>query len=258
MSLGYGPYPCSSITQLRSGNLQVQIDSSKSSYVLQFSGGMCVTSTISVVGTQGTIGPLAQAHGLSVGNFVTLTSATTSTTVPIIAVPDAFTYVVDLFSAAIINGETVTACNAQSQSGSINLYLQNNPMMAEILGFPSTAIFSGSDGALVAPYCYNFNGPPYLLWVIQQPSGSTFISHYWQTKEDNKVNIFAKLILRNNTYSIERLYPMQQIMQGNEKVTKLKMAIYNPDHTLYHFHGKNWSGTLVFVTTSIAGALGCY
>jgi len=258
MSLGYAPSTCSSVPAFRNGNLRVLINETTSSYVFQFSGSGCQTGTVAVVGTQGTVGPLPQAHGLMVGNFVTLSTTTTSTTLPVVAVPDPFTITVDLFGSAIMNGDMVTVCNSATQQGSLNLYLASNPMLAEVMGFPATSVFSESDGVLEAPYCWNLNGPAYLLWVIGEPSGSTFIQHYWRAKDDNKVDIFAKLILRNNTYSIERLYPMQQVMQGNKKVTKLRMMMCNPDHSPYNFHGKNWSGTLVFVTASVPGALGCY
>ena len=251
--LGYAPGECSSVPQFRSGNLRVIWRETQCRYIFRFCGTPCQTDTIVVAAGQGTVGPLPLAHGLSVGDFVNLTSTTgESSTLPVVSVPDPFTFVVDMYSSTIMNGDTVAICDWASQNASLNLYLNTSPTLANILGFPAAAVFSGSDGELVAPNGYNFDGPPYLLWVIQQPSGSTFIKHKWgdSTRED----VFAKLILRNNVYSIERLYPMQKITQGNHKMTTLSMAVYNPDHTLYNFHGKNWSGTLTFVTASTAGA----
>lgn len=256
MSLGYAPSTCSSVPTFRTGTLRVVLKPGQSSYVLQFCGAACQTGTVAVAGSQGTV-VLAQAHGLGVGDFVTLSTTATAATLPVVAVPDAFTVTVELYGAAIMAGDTVAVCNAASQQGSLNLYLASNPMLAEVMGFPATAVFSESDGVLEAPFCWNFHGPPYLLWIVTEPSGSTYIQHYWRARDDTKPNIFAKLILRGNTYAIERLYPMQQVMQGNRRVTKLRMMVCNPDHTPYHFHGKNWSGTLVFVTASESGALGC-
>lgn len=257
MSLGYAPSTCSSVPLLRTGNLRVVQRPAQSSYTFQFSGMACQTGTLAVAGSQGSV-TLPRPHGLGVGNFVTLTTTATAATLPVVAVPDAFTVTVELYGSALMAGDTVAVCDASAQMGSLNLYLATNPMLAEVMGFPATAVFSESDGVLAAPYCWNFNGPPYLLWIITEPSGSTLIQHYWRARDDNKANIFAKLILRDNTYSIERLYPMQQVMQGNRKVTKLRMMVCNPDHSPYNFHGKNWSGTLVFITASIPGALACY
>lgn len=257
MSLGFAPSTCSSVPTTRTGNLRVVLRDNQSSYTFQFSGMACQTGTVAVAGTQGSV-TLPAPHGLGVGSFVTLTTAGTSATLPVVAVPDPFTITVELYGATIMAGDVAAVCDAGAQMGSLNLYLAANPMLAEVMGFPATAVFSESDGVLAAPYCWNFNGPAYLLWIITEPSGSTFIQHYWRAKDDNKANIFAKLILRDNTYSIERLYPMQQVMQGNRKVTKLRMMVCNPDHSPYNFHGKNWSGTLVFVTASLPGSLACY
>lgn len=254
-SLGYAPSLCTPTPLLRSGNLRVLMKAPQSTYCFVFCGTPCQSA---VMGGGDTIGPLPLAHGFQVGDFVNLTTAAGDMyTLPIIAVPDAFTFTVDPYASGIMAGDTVAVCGTASTGASLNLYLNTNPMLAEILGFPATAVFSQSDGVLAAPYCWNFNGPPYLLWVIQEPSGSRYIHHYWRAKDDNKENIFAKLVLRTNVYSIERLYPMQQIMQGNQKVTQLKMAIYNPDHSLYNFHGKNWSGTLSFIALASAGELLC-
>jgi hypothetical protein len=255
--LGYIPGECSSVPQFRSGNLRVLWKESQCLFIIRFCGTPCQTDTIVVAAGQGTIGPLPLAHGLSVGDFVNLTSTTgAASTLPVVAVPDAFTFTVDMYNSAILNGDTVAVCDWASQNASLNLYFHAVPMLASVMGFPVSAVFSGSDGELIAPHAYNFDGPPYLLWVINDPQGSAFIKHTWKTS--TKENIFAKLILRNNVYSIERLYPMQKIMQGNHKMTQLNMSIFNPDHTLFNFHGKNWSGTLTFVTASTAGALLAY
>lgn len=253
--LGYAPGVCSSVPQFRSGNLRVLWRESQCRFIIRFCGTPCQTDVIVVAGAppQGTVGPLPLAHGLSVGDFVNLTATTgAASTLPVVAVPDAFTFVVDMYDSAIVNGDTVAVCDWASQNASLNLYFQSVPMLAAVMGFPSSSAFSGSDGELTAPHAYNFDGPPYLLWVIQEPSGSAFIKHRW--RDSTKHDIFAKLILRDNTYAVERLYPMQKIIQGNHKMTQLRMAVYNPDHTLYNFHGKDWSATLTFVTASTAGA----
>ena len=52
--------------------------------------------------------------------------------------------------------------------------------------------------------------------------------------------------------------PQEAIFQGLKIINQLHFRILNPDHTLYHFHGQNWSATLVFVTSSLSGAQICY
>jgi len=256
-SVGYTPGQCSSVPQFRSGNLRVLWHEEQCRFTLRFCGTPCQTDVIVVAAGQGTVGPLPDAHGLSVGDFVALTATTGAASVlPVVAVPDAFTFVVDMYGSAIANGNTVAVCDWASNNASLNLYFQSVPTLADIMGFPALSVFSGSDGELVAPNAHNFDGPPYLLWVISEPSGSAFIRHAW--RGSTRADVFAKLIMRNNTYAIERLYPMQKIVQGNHRMTRLVMAVYNPDHTPYNFHGKNWSGTLTFTTASTAGALLAY
>ena len=214
--------------------------------------------SIVVSGGQATIGPLPMAHGLQVGDMASLTVPSGTFLLPVVAVPDAFTVVVDVYGAPIFDGNTVVLCDTASTLGSVNLYLQDNFMLAQVMGFPASAVFSDSDGALCASGCWNFRGPRYLLWAITNPSGSGYIQHWWRAKNDNLNNIFAKLILHNDGYTVERLYPMQQVMQGNRKITQLRMVLLNPDHSLYHFHQCDWSGTIVMVCVGTSGAQQCY
>lgn len=247
-SLAYAPSTCTLTPRTRGGNLQVIQNVATNMYTLQFLGAPCQAGTIA--GT--TVGPLAMAHGLQVGDFVVITDAGgTAFTLPVTAVTDAFTFDVDLYNSGLAGA--VTVCPAVATDGVLNLYLNGNQMLADVLGFTATGVFSGPNGVLAATGSYNLDGPPYLLWIITEPSGSTFIHHFWKGKLDNKTNIFAKLIQRDNTYSIERLFPMQQVMQQNPKVTRLIMSVCNPDHSPYHFHGRNWSGTLTFLTSSESG-----
>lgn len=257
MSLAYTPSLCTNTPRLRSGNLRVLLRPNQSMFCLQFQGAPTQTD---VIGVGGTLGPLPLAHGLQVGDFVTLTLAATGQayTVPVIAVPDAFSIQVDLYATGLVPGDTVAISSLAPTSGSLNLYFNTNSMLAQVMGFPAIAVFSESDGSLCSMGCWNFHGPPYLLWVISSPSGSTYIQHYWQAKNDNKTNVFAKLILRHNTYSIERLYPMMMVLPGNQRIGTLTMSVYNPDHSLYHFHACQWSGTIVLVTPTTSGALLCY
>lgn len=257
MSLAYTPSLCTNTPRLRSGNLRVLMRQNQHMFCLQFQGAPTQTD---VIGVGGTLGPLSLAHGLQVGDFVTLTLATTGDayTVPVVAVPDAFTFQVDLYATGLVAGDTVAISSTAPTDASLNLYFNNNSMLASVMGFPVTAVFSESDGSLCSLGCWNFHGPPYLLWVISKPGGSTYIQHYWQAKNDNKTNVFAKLILRHNTYSIERIYPMMMVLPGNERIGTMTMSVYNPDHTLYHFHACQWSGTIVLVTPTTSGALLCY
>lgn len=257
-NLNYTDALCTSVPHLRSGNLRVLLKENQSMLCLYFSGAPCQTDTIVVAAGQGTIGPLPVAHGLQVGDLAALTTAAGTFMLPVVAVPDAFTVVVDMYAAPIGNGETVTLCDTASMLGSINLYLGNNWMLAQVMGFPASAVFSGADGSLCAAGCWNFRGPRYLLWAVTTPTSSAYIQHWWRARSDNRTNIFAKLILHNHGYAVERLYPMQQIIQGNTKLTELRMVLLNPDHSLYHFHQCDWSGTIVLVCAATSGAQLCY
>jgi hypothetical protein len=117
--------------------------------------------------------------------------------------------------------------------------------LAEIAGFPAGAssIHSvDSEAVLLAPNAWNFEQPAYVLLELGLQHMSALLSH--RCKEDIKTQLFAKIPLYP-PFKIERGNPMQKTGTGVSYATQLHITIWNPWHTLYKFHGREWSMTLV-------------
>ena len=117
--------------------------------------------------------------------------------------------------------------------------------LAEVAGFPlgTTSMQSqDSDAVLIAPNAWNFEQPAYVLVELGLQHMSALLSH--RCKEDIKTQLFAKIPLYPN-FKIERGNPMQKTGTGVSYATQLHITIWNPWHTLYKFHGREWSMTLI-------------
>jgi hypothetical protein len=115
--------------------------------------------------------------------------------------------------------------------------------MAEITGFPggTTSVMTTS-GALIAPNAWNFEQPPYLLIELGLQHMSALISH--RCNDDIKSQIMGRFSLFPN-FKLDRGSQIQKSGTGVSYVTTLKMQIFNPWHSLYQFHGRDWSMTLI-------------
>jgi hypothetical protein len=118
--------------------------------------------------------------------------------------------------------------------------------LADIMGFvggtSSYSSIPGTPGGLVAPNAWNFEPPPYLLLELGLQHMSALISH--RCKEDLKTQIMGKITLYP-PFKMERGYPIQKSGTGVSYVTTLKVQLFNPWHSLYQFHGREWSMTLI-------------
>jgi hypothetical protein len=112
--------------------------------------------------------------------------------------------------------------------------------LAEIIGFPSgTTLFTQE---ALAPRHWNFEHPTYLLVELGLAHMSALISH--RCGSDVKSNLMAKVLV-SPQIRLERGYPMSKSGSGVSYITQLKVSIYNPWHSLYNFHGRDFSLTLV-------------
>lgn len=178
-------------------------------------------------------------------------------------VVDAFTFDVEPGSTGLTGGASgssqlsgVVASNlilSQSQLPQIT-----NQLPPRILGFhPSDVLYqSGVTPPFTAPYNYDVDAPSYVLVEVDVPKGATHNNHAWNN--DNKDKIFAKVILYPQ-FRFERIYPMNMYLPQVERISELKMRILNPDHTLYQFHGRDWSATICFrVAEDLSSNAICY
>jgi hypothetical protein len=108
---------------------------------------------------------------------------------------------------------------------------------------------------LVSPNHHSVRYPNYLLVLLKDVNGSDYVQHRW--KEDNIGDLFAKIVLYPD-FRLERLYAMRFNAAGNESIGKVHFCILNPDHTLYNFHGRNWSMTLSVATAEKQGRAVCF
>lgn len=200
------------------------------------------------------------AHGYQPEDVIVLTQPLPTHKLRVVEVVDGFTFIVEIGSAPLVGvmGENVCVCNTAEPM--LNLYFApgTGPDIIRpcIMGFGDTAAQWSLDGpTLIAPHSFQVDHPNYLLVQITEPTGSTYIQHSW--KNDNLTDVFAKLVIYP-PYRLERIYPMQKILQGIEIVDHIFIRILNPDHSLYHFHGRNWSATIVFVVPQLTGSQLCF
>lgn len=132
-----------------------------------------------------------------------------------------------------------------------------NTIRAEITGFPPTAILWNGMGSLpfFAPNQFNLDPPPYLLIELVTPNESRYIQHTFQN--DTITNLLAKIIAYPQLRQ-ERAVPQEVNFQGLKVINQLHIRILNPNHTLYHFHGSDWSATMIFIVSGLTGAQSCY
>jgi hypothetical protein len=207
--------------------------------------------------------PRARLQREPVAPPVTVTSDGTILTVPVGAVPLEYLILVDGIFAVVerVSGDVtilrplagaVPAAGAYPGDvvpvlgATLNLYFFLPPRacfsrMAEIFGFPGGAS-SGGPGGLVAPHSWNFDQPPYVLLEFGLQHMSALVNH--RCREDLKTQLFGKIVLFPN-FRLERGYPLNKSSTGVSYITQLKVQMFNPDHTLYKFHGREWSVTLI-------------
>lgn len=128
---------------------------------------------------------------------------------------------------------------------------ENNPL-AEILGFPEDRLFYG--GTYVrSPNAMNVDHPPYLLVDINFDNKSQTTR---DTYRNSSKTIFAKLqTIVSGSYSRElRVYAMNNTFMAPRDIKNITINVYNPNHSRYNFHGKNFSLTLNFAAPFLAGA----
>ena len=222
------------------------------------------TQTISAVtATTLTAGNAAFAHGFQVNDVITISFP--ATVGPIFSLYTVVTAVIDAFSftaalpvgttPALANGDVFAAQFAYDPS-TFNIYFPQsrsfNGIYPQIIGFDyldlmAPAPFTSTTTVQLEP-------PPYLLLQILDVKSSAYIQHNYLG--DNITNILAKLIFYP-TYQMQRLYPMSLSFNGSEIITQLHFRWLTPNHQLYQFHNRNWSGTLQLVVLGESPALGC-
>jgi hypothetical protein len=247
--------------------VQIVAHSGRRAYRIDPTTNRVVATT--VVGTTAldyTVGSLV-AHGFQVNDVLSLSFPANSVfrvQTRVSSVVDAFSFTIEAvagLSFPIIPG-TVIDFTQVCDSTTLNVYFNYNniPDSRRIYNsiYPSILGFDYNDLLAPAPFISittaMLEPPPYLLLQVLDVKGSCYTQHNYQGQ--NFTNILCKAIFFP-VYQLQRMYPMSQTFNGSEILTKLHLRWLNPDHTLYHFHGRNWSATLNFAIVGEVPILTC-
>lgn len=127
--------------------------------------------------------------------------------------------------------------------------------LAEILGFFTGANSFPSTGSVMqAPNAWCVHGPRYALLEIGLQHASATTLH--RCGDDLKSQLLA-VVLLYPPFKLERGVQMAKVGTGVSVVTQLQIRVLNPWHSLYVFHGRNWSMTLVFGSAGAPGRTDC-
>jgi hypothetical protein len=164
---------------------------------------------------------------------------------------------VSLFGPVILNLFFGSLCNVSPFSLTDSATFPANIIRAEITGFPPTAILWNGVGSLpfFAPNQFNLDPPPYLLIELVSPNESRYIQHTFQN--ETITTLLAKIVAYPPLRQ-DRAVPQEITFQGLKVINQLHFRILNPNHTLYHFHGSDWSATMIFIVSGLTGAQTCY
>jgi hypothetical protein len=182
----------------------------------------------------------------------------------VVAVPSAFSVTLEWINGLPAPPAPGAALGASivGESSSANIYFnsnlipntrrQFNTIYPIILGFDYNDLLAPAP--FVSITTASLDPPTYLLLQVLDVKGSSYTQHNYQG--ENLTNIFAKVIFFP-AVQVQRMYPMSQTFNGSEILTQLHFRWLTPDHSLYQFHGRNWSATLEFQVMSEVPVLMC-
>ena len=122
------------------------------------------------------------------------------------------------------------------------------------LGFKQGAVQWGIDGSVSAngvlippfdaPFVHSLDHPDYILLYLVEGKKATTLQHSSGTQNTAP---FAKLVLYP-LFREERMLPRDTTLLSGESLSVFTLRFCNPDGSLYHFHGAEFSFSLNFIT----------
>jgi hypothetical protein len=202
------------------------------------------------------------AHGYQIDDVIEIFLGGVIYKVRVIDVVDALNVNVDIGTITDFDSvEDVAACSNLEGNVINNLFFAPMEKIQQLQGYKVGLACidylwneSTSNTPIQSIYSINLKHPPYILMIIKQPNGATHTEHRY--KHNNIPYIFAKIVLYPN-FRHERIYPMIMYLPSVTTLTTLHIEFRNPDHTLYNFHGRNWSATLCLRIPHASGSLLC-
>jgi len=166
---------------------------------------------------------------------------------------DAYNYKVNVPSTTSLGEQVYLSISTRPY---FNLYLNKslpNCIPARYLGFPPSTVEMNPQygSSMESVYCVDVSPPKYLLLDMDVPAGSTKL----ETSNGKENRSVVAKILMEPTIKLDRVDSMQLDVTGIDCVTECNFRILNPDFTPYHFHGVDWSGSLMLSVMQTAPVL---
>lgn len=187
----------------------------------------------------------SSVHGLAVGDVIRYQNFGSAVVTNVLA-PD--TFEVHLAPPAAVKEFQ------KDESPSLNFYLSKPQgsfaVHARYLGFPPCTI--EMDGMMiVSPFIIDITPVKYVLFDIRTPDGNTRV----ETSSGTENRCVVGKIIMKPKIKLDRIDTMSLDVTGLKRINQVHIRILNPDFSLYHFHGTDWSGSLLLSTLQVAPLL---
>ena len=211
---------------------------------------------------------LPMAHGYQILDVVEVTvgGKTYEMVVSSVDAFDRFTVDLGSIDPAIFTSLPLDSVVCLSLGGIVatNLYFTclDNDVLAMTLGYNEEDVLWNllQPTTWIPPACYMLDWPQYVLLELTEPIGATHNLHAWRQDAehvDTHAQVLAKVILYPQ-FRMERSFPFTMSLPDLKIINRIKVRVLNPNHTLYNFHSRNWSMTLVFHALEKSVQLLCY
>ena len=238
------------------------VNTTQKKFIVEISKTRCINNVGTITNNlDGTItittqllGGVNVAHGYQVFDVIEVTIGPGGSTYELVvtAVPayNQLTVQVGSIFAPIFVGQITCLCLDNSIVSNIYFSCIESDVLCRTLGYiERDALWNVNvPTTWIPPACYSLNWPSYVLVELGEPDGATHNSHAWQTDAnhtDVHTRVLGKVLLYPE-FRMERSFPYHMIIPDFRVVNRVRIRILNPDHSLYQFHGRNWSFTLVF------------
>jgi len=211
-------------------------------------------TTATVSGSTVTVTNLTQAHGLQVGQLVSVTVGTDTYTLVVSEVVSGTTFRADLGALDLGGiapntpvGAVATECCTPSL---LFAPRKRNYIMGAIWGFGARDHLWAPDfqGTYTAPGAITLTPRHYVLVAIKSPIGSARFEHC-DVNGSTPTNLIAKVNLDFSfNLNFQRFYNARMNFFSPTMVTQLHIQLLNADGSLYQLHNRHWSATFRLYT----------
>lgn len=236
------------------------VNTNQRKFIIEISKTRCISNIGAIVSNgDGTItittqlnGGVNIAHGYQVLDVIEIAVGSSTYELTVVNVPSYNQFTVELGSipSSVFVGQNTCLCLSNSIVSNLYFSCIDNDVLCRTLGYTECDDLWNPNfpTTWIPPACFMLDWPQYVLVELGEPDGATHNNHAWQidtNHTDNHTRVLAKVILYPQ-FRMERSFPFHMIIPDLRIVNRIKIRILNPDHSLYQFHGRNWSLTLTF------------